>query len=198
MATQFPRRETAAAKVGPRLEISPLEVTAQLENDHGLSALICGAATWEPFAWKGNDLSAPLRALYSAETFGLLKVRADRATDVAVADIAADINEYLLSFGRATVSENSVLGNLRKASLYAQAAVGVALIPSRASMTVRLVDKSETSESIELYFNQMEAKMKKLNSQLEHARAMNYPVAHLLEAVQSRTGLKVLSASSNS
>ena len=195
MASRFPRRETAAAKVGPRLEISPLEVQSQLKNDHGLSALITGASTWEPFAWKGNDLSAPLRCLYSAETFGLLKTRGDRATDVPIADIAADINEYLLSFGRQPVSENSVLQNLRKASLYAQAAVGVCLVPNAMSMTVRLVDKHETAESIELYFAGMEAKMKKLTAQLEHARAMNYPVQHLLESVKSRTGLQVLPAS---
>ncbi len=195
MATQFPRREKAAAKVGPRLEISPLEIKAQLEkNEHGLSALICGAESWEPFAWKGNDLSAPLRALYSAEGYGLLTVKADRATDVAIADITADINEYLLSFGKPPITETSILTNLRKASLFAQAAVGVSLVPSAASMTVRLVDKYESTQNIELYFQQMEGKMKKLSSQLKHAEAMNYPVAHLLEAAEQNTGLKLLSS----
>ena len=66
MTINLPRREKAAAKVGPRLEISPLELKAQLENQHGLSSLLTSAESWEPFAWKGNDLSAPLRALWVA------------------------------------------------------------------------------------------------------------------------------------
>ena len=196
MTINLPRREKAAAKVGPRLEISPLELKAQLENQHGLSALLTSASTWEPFAWKGNDLSAPVRALWVAEARGLLQRRNDRAADIAVADIAADINAYLMQFGKKPVSENSVLSNLRTASLYLQAALGVALVPDRKTMTVRFIDAYETAENIERYFDQIKSKLQKLGSQVKHADACGYDVSHVLQAAEEATGVKLLSASS--
>jgi hypothetical protein len=194
MTIIFPRREKAAAQVGPRLEVSPLELQAQMSNTHGFSSLLCGAESWEPFAWKGNDLSSPLRALYVAESLGLLTFRNDDATSVSIADIAAAINGYLLSFGKTPISENAVLNNLRTVALYLNTALGVALIPDRQTMTVRLVDKLETVETIGRYFEQMEAKMKKLGAQLKHADAMGYPVGHILEAVELSTGVRLLTA----
>lgn len=194
MAINFPRREKAAAKVGPRLEISPLELEAQLSNQHGLSALLCAAETWEPFAWKGNDLSAPLRALYAAEARGLLTKRGDRPTEVAIADITADINGYLLSFGRSAITENSVLNNLKQAALYLNAALGISILPDRKAMTVRLVGELETAETIERYFTQVQAKLQKLGSQLKHAEAMGYDVSRQLQAAEEATGVKLLAA----
>jgi hypothetical protein len=194
MAINFPRREKAAAKVGPRLEISPLELEAQMSNQHGLSALLCGAETWEPFAWKGNDLSAPLRVLYAAESRGLLQKRGDRPVEVAISDITADINGYLLSFGKKTTSENAVLNNLRQAALYLNAALGISIRPDRQSMTVQVVGELETVETIERYFSQVEAKLKKLGSQIKHAEAMGYSVSHVLQAAESATGMKLLTS----
>jgi hypothetical protein len=194
MTINLPRREKAAAKVGPRLDISPLELKDWLQNEHGLSRLISEAESWEPFAWKGNDLSAPLRALYVAEARGLLSRRGDRAVDVAIADITADINGYLGSFGKSLVSEASVLNNLRQASLYVQAAVGAAVLPDRRTMTVRLVDQYETTENIEKYFDSIKGKLQKLGSQLKHAEACGYDVSHVLAAAESSTGVKLLSA----
>lgn len=197
MTINLPRREKAAAKVGPRLEISPLDLKAQLENQHGLSSLLTAkdAESWEPFAWKGNDLSAPLRALWVAEARGLLQRRNDRAADIAVADIAADINAYLMQFGKKPVSENSVLSNLRTASLYLQAALGVALVPDRKTMTVRFIDAYETVENIERYFDQIKAKLQKLGSQVKHADACGYDVSHVLQAAEDATGVKLLAGS---
>ena len=195
MTINLPRREKAAAKVGPRLEISPLELKAQLENQHGLSSLLTSASTWEPFAWKGNDLSAPVRALWVAEARGLLQRRNDRAADIAVADIAADINAYLMQFGKKPVSENSVLSNLRTASLYLQAALGVALVPDRKTMTVRFIDAYETAENIERYFDQIKSKLQKLGSQVKHADACGYDVSHVLQAAEEATGVKLLASS---
>lgn len=193
MTINLPRREKSAAKVGPRLEISPLELRAQLENQHGLSSLLTSATTWEPFAWKGNDLSAPLRALWVAEARGLLqRVMGDRAADIAVADIAADINAYLLQFGKKPVSEASVLNNLRTASLYLQAALGVALVPDRKAMTVRFIDAYETADNIERYFDQIKSKLQKLGSQVKHADACGYDVSHVLQAAEEATGVKLL------
>ena len=196
MTINLPRREKAAAKVGPRLEISPLELKAQLENQHGLSALLTSATTWEPFAWKGNDLSAPVRALWVAEARGLLQRRNERAADIAVADIAADINAYLMQFGKKPVSEASVLNNLRTASLYLGAALGVALVPDRKTMSVRFMDAYETAENIERYFDSIKSKLQKLGSQVKHADACGYDVSHVLQAAEEATGVKLLAGSS--
>jgi hypothetical protein len=194
MTITLPRREAPAAKVGPRLEISPIELKDQLQAEHGLSQLISYAKSWEPFAWKGNDLSAPLRALYVAESRGLLNRRGDRAVDVAIIDIATDINGYLSSFGKPLVSEASVMNNLRTASLYVQAAVGAAVLPDRRTMTVRLVDQYETAENIEKYFDLIKGKLQKLGSQLKHAKACGYDVSHVLQAAEASSGVKLLAA----
>lgn len=194
MTITLPRREKAAAKVGPRLEISPLELEAQMSNQHGLSYILCNTETWEPFAWKGNDLSAPLRALYVAESRGLLQKSGGLFRDIAIADITADINGYLLSFGKATITENSVLNNLKQAALYLNAALGVAILPDRRSMTVRLVGEMETNENIERYFSQVQSKLQKLGSQLKHAQAMGYDVSRQLQAAEDATGIKLLAA----
>ena len=192
MPVSLPRREKAAAKVGPRLEVSPLEIKAQMENEHGLSNIICNASTWEPFAWKGNDLSAPLRALWVAEGRGLLRKRGDRSTEVSISDVTADINEYLLSFGKSPVSENSVLSNLRKASLYVNAALGVSIIPDRKAMTIRVSSEVETIENLNRYFDGAKAKLVKACKELQHANAMNFDVSHQIAAVEEATGLRFL------
>ena len=186
----FPRREKAAAKVGPRLDISPLEFQSVLNNQHGLSSLLTSAESWEPFAWKGNDLSAPLRALFAAEARGLLT---DSNKPVAVADITSEINNYLLRFGKKFVSENSVISNLRQVALYLNAAVGVTIIPDRQAMTVRLVSEIETAENIEKYFDQIRNKLNKLTSQVKHAEACGYDMSHVLTAGQVE-GAKLLVA----
>ena len=194
MPISFPRRDRPAAKVGPRLEISPLELKEYLVNEHGLSRLLMSTEAWEPFAWKGNDLSAPLRALYAAEARGLLTRRGERAVDVAIADVAAEVNAYLTSFGKAPITENSILNNLRTVSQYVAAAVGVAIIPDRRQMTIRFVDQYETVENIEHYFKQMQAKLTKLGNQLHHAQACGFDVSHVLSGVQSKTNLVIAPA----
>jgi hypothetical protein len=194
MTINLPRREAPAAKVGPRLEISPLDLRDWLQNEHGLSRLLTEAKSWEPFAWKGNDLSAPVRALYVAEGRGLLSRRGERAVDVAIADITADINGYLSSFGKSLVSETSVMANLRQASLYVQAAVGAAVLPDRKTMTVRFVDQYETAENIERYFDAIKGKLQKLGSQLKHAESCGYDVSHVLAAAEASTGVRLLAA----
>jgi hypothetical protein len=197
MIIDLPRREKAAAKTGPRLEISPLELEPLLKTQHGLSSLLLNAESWEPFAWKGNDLSAPLRALWVAESRGLLQKQSNRSSNIAIADIASDINAYLMQFGKKTVSESSVHGNLKTASLYLQAALGVALIPDKPSMSVRFMDTYETAENIERYFDSIKSKLQKLGKEVRHAEACRYDVSHVLGAFQEATGMKVLSASSS-
>jgi hypothetical protein len=194
MSSKFPRREQPAAKVGPRLEISPLELQSVLQEEHGLSSALRTAKSWEPFAWKGNELSAPLRALYAAESGGLLSRRGDRAVSVAIPDITADINAYLAELGKPPISENTVLNNLRQVSLYVNAALGVAVVPDRAAMSVRFADGHETADSIERYFDQIKTKLQKLGSQLKHAEACGYDVSRVLAQSEEHTGVRLLVA----
>lgn len=194
MPVNFPRRECAAPQVGPRLEISPLELESQLSSQHGLTDILRSAESWQTFVWKGSDLSAPLRALYAAEARGLLQKRGNRPVEVLIADITADINESLVNFGKKPITEGSVLNNLRQAALYLNAALGISIRPDRQSMTVQIVGELETVETIQRYFDQVEAKLKKLGSQIKHAEAMGYSVSHVLEAAESATGVKLLTA----
>lgn len=181
VATTFPTRETAAATTGPRLAISPLELNERLRETHGLSNILLTAQSWETFAWKGQHLSSPLRALYSAENHGLLTRKPDgSAVNVPVAEILGDVNAYLEAIGKASISENAILSALSTASRYISAAVGVALIPDRTNMCVRLVDKFETAENLERYFEQMRPKLVKLQRDAEHAKAMGFDVSHIL------------------
>jgi hypothetical protein len=194
MTLDIPRRQSAAPKLGPRLEISPLDLKEWLQHPsgHGLSRLLQESEAWAPFVWKGQDLSAPVRALWVAEKNGLLTKRGERAVDVPIAQITADVNEWLQAFGKAPVSDNAILNSLRTVSQYVAAAVGITLIPDRMALTVRLVDQYESASNIEGYFRQVEAKLKKLGRQLEHAQACGYDVSNILAASEERTGLRVL------
>lgn len=179
----FPRRDKPAAKVGPRLDISPLQLESVLKNEHGLSSLLTAAESWEPFAWQGNALSAPLRSLFAAEARGLLKdIRRPEA--IAVADITAEINFYLESIERQPITESSVVNNLGKAATYLNAAVGITIVPNKKSMTVRLLGEYETQENIEKYFDDIKKKLQIITVQLDHAKSCGYDVSRVLTASQ--------------
>ena len=179
----FPRRDKPAAKVGPRLDISPLQLESVLKSEHGLSSLLTAAESWEPFAWQGNALSAPLRALFAAEARGLLK-DIKRPEAIAVADITAEINFYLESIERQPITESSVVNNLGKAATYLNAAVGITIVPNKKSMTVRLLGEYETQENIEKYFDDIKKKLQIITVQLDHAKSCGYDVSRVLTASQ--------------
>ena len=191
----FPRREKPASKVGPRLEIAPNEIRKLMSSTHGLSTLLINNRNWESFSWKGNDLSAPMRALWSAESKGLYPVNGQRAQHIAVADITAEINAYLTELGKALVSDNAVLNNLRTVSGYLQAAFGVSIVVNRQAQTVHFVDGIDNAENIEKYLGQLKAKHAKVAQELDHAVACGYDIAPILAAAEASTGLKVLPAS---
>ena len=100
---------------------------------------------------------------------------------------------YQISLGKKPVTENAVLTNLKSASLYLNAALGVSLVPDRTAMTVRLVNAVETADNIERYFEQIRVKLDKLTSQVKHAEACGYDVSRVLTASQVE-GAKLLSA----
>lgn len=192
----FPRREKPAAKVGPSLGLSPAEIRSSINEPHGLSQLLMNNEAWEPFAWKGNDLSSPLRALWQAETMGLYPTPGQRSIDIPISGVTAAINSYLMDLGRAGISENSVLSALRTASIYLQHAVGVSIVVNRKAQTVRFLDGIETAENIEKYLDQLKSKHSKVAAQISHAEACGYDVSPLLTAHESATTLQ-LTASRN-
>ena len=180
----LPRRTKPAPQSGPSLGISPNEIAESMDsNGHALSNIISKADGWEFFAWKGQELSAPLRALWIAEELGLYQKVNDQFQPIEVVKIVDRVNSYLIENGRAPVAEGSILSNLNKAAKYLNVAFGVALIPSRKDLTVRIANGIETQENIDKFFDQIKTKVQKLNDQIEHAAACNFEIKAL-------TGLK--------
>ncbi len=196
MTISIPTRETAAATVGPRLDISPADLRTYLEEKHGLSNLISNAKSWEPFAWKGSDLSSPMRALWVAEHRGLLIKSSGRANDVLIDDITADTNEYLRAMGKREITIGTTLNALRKASKYVSVAVGCSIIADSRTMSVRFVDQYENAENVQRYYDAVKAKLSKLGRELEHAEQNDYDVSRILASCSNDTGINLQLAGS--
>lgn len=142
----LPRRQKAPAKTGPRLDLAPWEIRQHLTRPHGLSALLTEAPEWDRFVWNGHELSSPMKALYTAEAMGLLT-----GAEVAIADVTAEINDYRAEIGREPVAALAVASNLRIASLYLQAALGVSIHPSVGRMTVQLIDNFDSPDAMKQF-----------------------------------------------
>jgi ribonuclease HIII len=196
MPVSIPTRETAAATVGPRLDISPADLRQYLQQQHGLTTVISSAKAWEPFAWKGSDLSSPMRALWVAEHRGLLIKSNGRATDVLIDDITADTNEYLRAMGKREITIGTTLNALRKASKYVSVAVGCSIIADSKTMSLRFVDQYENAENVQRYYDAVKAKLVKLRCELEHAEQNEYDVSRILASCSSDTGLNLQLAGS--
>ena len=182
--SSLPRRTKPAPQTGPSLGISPSEIAEKMESDsHALSTELHKADGWENFSWKGIELSAPIRALWIAEELGLYQKVNDQFQPIEIAKIVDKVNAYLIENGRSPVTEGSVLSNLNKAAKYLNVAFGIALIPSRKDLTVRIANGIETQENIDRFFEQIKTKVQKLNDQIEHAAACNFEIKAL-------TGLK--------
>ena len=182
--SSLPRRVKPAPQSGASLGLSPSKVGELMDlNSHALSKELCDSEGWEFFSWKGQELSAPLRALWIAEELGLYQKVNDQYQPIEVAKIVDKVNAYLIENGKAPVTEGSILSNLNKAAKYLNVAFGVALIPSRKDLTVRIANGIETQENIDKFFEQIKTKVQKLNDQIEHAAACNFEIKAL-------TGLK--------
>ena len=196
MPISIPTRETAAATVGPRLDISPADLRQYLQQQHGLTTLISGSKAWEPFAWKGSDLSSPMRALWVAEHRGLLIQSSGRANDVLIDDITADTNEYLSALGKREITIGTTLNALRKASKYVSVAVGCSVIADSKTMSVRFVDQYENAENVQRYYDKIEAQLKKLATEVDHAKQNNYDISRIIAASAEKTGVTLQLAGS--
>ena len=176
----FPTRSRSQAVAGQRLEIAPQELKDYLARPHGLSELLCSAPSWDNYCWSGTELTSPMRALYVAEERGLLETRSGRALDVSIPDITNDINSFLTAHGRKVVTENSVISALGKAKVYVREALAIEIIVNKKDGTVRLIDKYETTDSVEKYLKQIAPKLKKLQAQVVHANQMGYDVKQIV------------------
>ncbi len=191
MTISIPTRETAAATVGPRLDISPADLRTYLEEKHGLSNLISNAKSWEPFAWKGNDLSSPMRALWVAEELGLLDMRNGDRKNVMIDDITVNTNEWLRAFGKREITTGTTLNALRKVSKYVSVATGCSIIADSRTMGVRFVNKYENAENVERYYSEIRAKLVKLGKELDHAEQNEYDVSKILANCESDTRVRL-------
>lgn len=183
MTIQLPRRSAPAAKTGPRLDLAPIQVREYLDDPsgHGLTKILQNAPGWEPFVWKGQDLSAWMRTLYIAELDGLLRKDAmNKRQPVSIDRITAATNDYLGSFGKKPVADGAILSSLRTASQAITTAIGVSLVPDRASMTVRLMDEAESLQNLERYFNDIQKKVEAANRVLDNCLQQGHNVAGLI------------------
>lgn len=203
MTIQLPRRSAPAAKTGPRLDMAPTQVREYLDDPsgHGLTKIMQNAPGWEPFVWKGQDLSAWMRTLYIAELDGLLRIDAmNQRQPIAIDRIVAATNEYLGSFGKKPVTEGAILSNLRTASQAITTAIGVSLVPDRTTMTVRLMDEAESVQNLERYFDDIKRKVEAANKVLDNCIVQGYNVAGLISTRSEITtfNTKILAASASS
>jgi len=196
MPVSIPTRESAAATVGPRLDINPADLRQYLQQQHGLTSLISGAKSWDPFAWKGSDLSSPMRALWVAEHRGLLIKSSGRATDVLIDDITADTNDYLRAMGKREITVGTTLNALRKAAKYVNVAVGCSIIADSKTMSVHFVDQYENAENVQRYYDKIEAQLKKLSIEVQHAKNNDYDIDHILASSAAKTGVTLQLAGS--
>jgi hypothetical protein len=193
MTISLPTREKPAKAEFPRIEKTPSEIAERLKvDDHALSNLFLESSAWAPWVWKGSDLSAPLRALYIAETLGLLQQdESQRTKDVPITDITAAVNRWLMDRGQNPVAETTIYGNLKSAATFVHVALGLSIVPIKKTMTVRLTDQKQNLANLEKYFALAEKQLSKILKELQVAEGHNWETKHILDRVASDTGLRI-------
>ena len=220
----FPMREKKPQQIGNYLLATktPKQLKAEMdENNHALSDLIIDDPSWESFAWNGVMLTSPLMALRGAESLKYLpdgKVIAEpfpRNSDgnlvhenakglydnqpIRIADVVNQVNKKLVELGKKTITDNSVLSNLKKAAKYLNTAYNLVLRPDSTYMTVTLLSAADTDREIEKWYNQMETRLEKIITLAQHAKNSDFeqlpslPVAKqkflkLNDAFKTQTG----------
>ena len=220
----FPMREKKPQQIGNYLLATktPKQLKAEMdENNHALSDLIIDDPSWESFAWNGVMLTSPLMALRGAESLKYLpdgKVIVEpfpRNSDgnlvyenakglydnkaIRIADIVNQVNKKLVELGKKTITDNSVLSNLKKAAKYLNTAYNLVLRPDSTYMTVTLLSAADTDREIEKWYNQMETRLEKIITLAQHAKNSDFeqlpslPVAKqkflkLNDAFKTQTG----------
>ncbi len=170
--TTYPMREKKPQQIGNYLldEITPKALKLEMEaSKHALSDRMLKDPSWEPFVWNGTLLTSPMMALRGAEEHGLYENKS-----IAIANIVNSVNNHLTSLGKKTITDNSVLSNLKKAAKYLHTAYSLVLRPDSLNMTVTLLSAAATNQEIEKWYNQMESRLEKIITLAQHAKNSDF------------------------
>ncbi len=173
----FPVREMPARQTGPYLlaDVVPSDFQKEMEDDeHALSRRLMRSDLWSHYVWNGTTLTAPLMALWAAESNGLY------TKHVPIAVIANDVNQNLLKRGRKPITDNSVFSNLSKAAKYLQAAFHIVIQPNREDMNVSVLDSGKTVDSLKRWFGQINSRVKKIETLTKHAEVSDFKTLEAL------------------
>ena len=168
----FPMREKKPQQIGNYLldEITPKTLKLKMQqNKHELSDRLKNDPSWESFVWNGVMLTSPLLALRGAEEHGL-----NQNKPIPIAVIVDSVNNYLTSLGKKTITDNSVLSNLKKAAKYLNTAYNLVLRPDSLNMTVTLLSAAATDKEIAKWYNQMESRLEKIITLAQHAKNSDF------------------------
>jgi hypothetical protein len=168
----YPMRERKPQQMGNYLldKITQKQLKAKMdENPHALSDLMLDDPSWEYFAWNGVFLTSPMMALRGAEEHNLY------ARDpIPLAKIVDSNNKQLIEIGKKTITDNSVLSNLKKAAKYVNTAYNLVLRPDASKMTVTLLSAVATDKEIKKWYDQMESRLEKIITLAQHAKNSDF------------------------
>ena len=171
-STTYPMRERKPQQIGNYLLATktPKQLKAEMdENQHALSDMMLEDPSWEYFVWNGTFLTAPMMALRGAEEHGLYNNKS-----IPIANIVNSVNNNLTSLGKKTITDNSVLSNLKKAAKYLHTAYNLVLRPDNSTMTVTMLSAAATNQEIEKWYNQMESRVEKIIDLAQHAKNSDF------------------------
>ena len=171
-STTYPMREKKPQQIGNYLlvHITPKDLKKEMDqNQHALSDRMLKDPSWEYFVWNGTFLTAPMMALRGAEEHGLYNNKS-----IPIANIVNSVNNNLTSLGKKTITDNSVLSNLKKAAKYLHTAYNLVLRPDNSTMTITMLSAAATNQEIEKWYNQMESRLEKIIDLAQHAKNSDF------------------------
>ena len=183
-STTYPMREKKPQQMGNYLldQITPKALKAKMdENQHALSDMMLDDPSWEYFVWNGVMLTSPMLALRGAEEHGLYKNK-----PIPLANIVNSNNNQLIELGKKTITDNSVLSNLKKAAKYLNNAYNLVLRPDSSNMTVTLLNAADTDKEIEKWYKQMESRLDKIIKLANHAKNSDFKQLPSLPVAQQK------------
>tara|TARA_Y100001963_G_C6628538_1_gene375150 strand:+ start:115 stop:720 length:606 start_codon:yes stop_codon:yes gene_type:complete len=168
----YPMRERKPQQMGNYLldKITPKQLKVEMDkNPHALSDLMLDDPSWEYFAWNGVFLTSPMMALRGAEEHNLYE-----SNPIPLAKIVDSNNNRLMEIGKKTITDNSVLSNLKKAAKYINTAYNLVLRPDASKMTVTLLSAAATDKEIKKWYDQMESRLEKIITLAQHAKNSDF------------------------
>jgi len=171
-STTYPMREKKPQQMGNYLldQITPKTLKAKMDkNQHALSDMMLEDPSWEYFVWNGTFLTSPMMALRGAEEHGLYENK-----PIPLANIVNSNNNQLIALGKKTITDNSVLSNLKKAAKYLHTAYNLVLRPDSSNMTVTLLSAAATDKEIKKWYDQMESRLEKIITLAKHAKNSDF------------------------